>query len=190
MERAKTEQALRASEEKFRGFIETAGEGIVECDAEGRIVFVNQQTVDMLGYTQNELLGRLSWDYVTEDQVEQSRADRKRLIAGHNIAREYKLRHKDGSLVWTQCNITPIYDARGQYRGSLTMHADISERKQMEEDKQLLLNAVLMERDCLSGTGLGLAVCYSIAARHHARLDYDTGPEGTIFYLRFPNASG
>ncbi|WP_161821480.1 PAS domain S-box protein [Sporotomaculum syntrophicum] len=150
VERAKTEQALRASEEKFRGFIETAGEGIVECDAEGRIVFVNQQTVDMLGYTQDELLGRFSWDYVAEDQVEQSRADRKRLNAGHNIAREYKLRHKDGSLVWTQCNTTPLYDARGQYQGSLTMHADISERKQMEEDKQRLLNAVRMERDSLS----------------------------------------
>lgn len=35
-------------------------------------------------------------------------------------------------------------------------------------------------------TGLGLAVCYSIAARHNAKISFDTGPEGTIFYVRFP----
>ena len=40
------------------------------------------------------------------------------------------------------------------------------------------------------GTGLGLAVCYSIAARHNARIDFETGPEGTTFYVRFPLAVG
>lgn len=32
---------------------------------------------------------------------------------------------------------------------------------------------------------LGLATCYSIAARHKARIDVDTGPNGTTFYVRF-----
>ncbi|MEN6390097.1 MAG: PAS domain S-box protein [Syntrophomonas sp.] len=36
------------------------------------------------------------------------------------------------------------------------------------------------------GTGLGLAVCYSIAARHGASIDCLTGPVGTTFSLRFP----
>lgn len=35
------------------------------------------------------------------------------------------------------------------------------------------------------GTGLGLAVCYSIAARHDSRLEFDTGPLGTTFKMRF-----
>jgi two-component system, sporulation sensor kinase E len=35
------------------------------------------------------------------------------------------------------------------------------------------------------GAGLGLAVCYSIAARHHADLSFDTGPGGTTFTLNF-----
>lgn len=37
-----------------------------------------------------------------------------------------------------------------------------------------------------NGTGLGLAVCYSIAARHNARIDFETGPEGTTFSVHFP----
>jgi len=35
------------------------------------------------------------------------------------------------------------------------------------------------------GTGLGLAVCYSIAARHNAGIKIETGPTGTTFYVRF-----
>jgi PAS domain S-box-containing protein len=36
------------------------------------------------------------------------------------------------------------------------------------------------------GTGLGLAVCYNIAERHKARIDFNTGVGGTTFYVRFP----
>lgn len=35
------------------------------------------------------------------------------------------------------------------------------------------------------GTGLGLAVCYSIAARHNAAIKLETGPAGTTFFVRF-----
>jgi len=37
------------------------------------------------------------------------------------------------------------------------------------------------------GTGLGLAVCYSIAQRHNARIDIETGAGGTTFCVRFKN---
>ncbi|MGE5417757.1 MAG: PAS domain S-box protein [Acidobacteriota bacterium] len=37
------------------------------------------------------------------------------------------------------------------------------------------------------GTGLGLAVCYSIAARHHAAIKFKTGDNGTTFSVLFPN---
>lgn len=36
-----------------------------------------------------------------------------------------------------------------------------------------------------SGTGLGLAVCYSIATRHRAIIDVESSPKGSIFYVKF-----
>ncbi len=36
------------------------------------------------------------------------------------------------------------------------------------------------------GTGLGLGICYAIAARHHAKIEIQTGPGGTAFLTRFP----
>ena len=36
-----------------------------------------------------------------------------------------------------------------------------------------------------NGTGLGLAICYSIAARHQAFMEFETGGKGTTFSIRF-----
>jgi signal transduction histidine kinase len=36
------------------------------------------------------------------------------------------------------------------------------------------------------GTGLGLVVCYTIAKRHQANINIDTGENGTAFFIRFP----
>ncbi|MEA4903175.1 PAS domain S-box protein [Desulfitobacterium sp.] len=38
-----------------------------------------------------------------------------------------------------------------------------------------------------NGTGLGLAVCYRIAEKHHARISIKTSSQGTIFDVHFPN---
>ncbi len=35
------------------------------------------------------------------------------------------------------------------------------------------------------GTGLGLGICYGIAARHQAEIAIETGPGGTTFYVKF-----
>ncbi|WP_332696092.1 PAS domain S-box protein [Halalkalibacter lacteus] len=35
------------------------------------------------------------------------------------------------------------------------------------------------------GTGLGLAICYSVAERHEAEIDIQTGATGTVFSIRF-----
>jgi signal transduction histidine kinase len=40
------------------------------------------------------------------------------------------------------------------------------------------------------GTGLGLAVCYSIAARHGATISFETNSDGTTFYISFPLYEG
>jgi signal transduction histidine kinase len=37
-----------------------------------------------------------------------------------------------------------------------------------------------------NGTGLGLSVCYRIAERHRAEIDFATGNNGTTFRIRFP----
>ncbi len=57
-ERKRAEAALRTSEARFKLLLESAGEGILGLDAEGRCTFVNRAALAMLGYTQEELLGQ------------------------------------------------------------------------------------------------------------------------------------
>lgn len=40
-----------------------------------------------------------------------------------------------------------------------------------------------------NGTGLGLAISIGIANRHQAKFEFETGPNGTTFYIKFPQAS-
>ena len=134
-ERKQMEQALRASEEKYRRIVETANEGIWEIDADTCTTFVNARMAEMLGYSAEEMLGRSSFDFVfpEDNPTAESRLD----VAKRgqpNPSSEFRFRRKDGSAVWALLSSSPRIDERGNFLGSVAMMVDITQRKQMEED--------------------------------------------------------
>ena len=54
----RTEEALRESEERFRGTFENAAVGIAHCDGEGRILRVNEKFSSVIGHPSTELVGK------------------------------------------------------------------------------------------------------------------------------------
>jgi PAS domain-containing protein len=52
------EQALRASDLKFRGILESAPDAMVISDSKGRILLVNAETERVCGYSRKELFGQ------------------------------------------------------------------------------------------------------------------------------------
>ncbi len=133
-DRKEAEEALHESEEKYRLMVETAQEGIVISKPDGPYIFVNQKMADMLGYTQEEIDGRSSTDFMcSEDQrkqVMQARED----IGQDNISGEFKFCCKDGTVLWTSYNASPFYDGEGNHIGNLALHTDITKRKEAEVD--------------------------------------------------------
>jgi len=74
--RKQSEEALKASEARYRRLFETAKDGIMIVDADtGEITEVNPFLVGMLGYAREELLGNKLWDMVPFAQIAASRAE-------------------------------------------------------------------------------------------------------------------
>jgi PAS domain S-box-containing protein len=129
----KAEEAVRASEEKYRRILETANEGIIIGNSDGKMTFINQKWSEMLGYSKEEIICRVGLEFMDQAQETAVLSTRQELQTGKKIRREFKFRRKDGSELWTLCSSSLLQDAEGNTIGFLAMHADITDRKQAED---------------------------------------------------------
>ena len=150
-ERKRVENELRESEARYKRIVETANEGIMVMDDQFRYAFVNQKLANMLGYQQEEMLGRPVISFIYEEDLPDHRAMMEMRISGAGAQYERRHRRKDGSCCWTIVSATSLKDEAGQFAGSFAMFTDITERKQVEEElrgKTALLEAqVEISRD-------------------------------------------
>ncbi len=151
-DRKQAEETLRESEERYRQLVQHAPAGIYEVDfTTGRFTEVNNVMSRILGYTHDELLAMTPSD-ILDDEGKAHFASRIRLArSGERPAEaaEYLVRTKDGRLIWALLNVTFRWDA-GKIVGATVVAHDITERKRVELEKQLLLDAVQAEKDKLS----------------------------------------
>jgi PAS domain S-box-containing protein len=129
--RRDAEEALRASEERYRLIVETATEGIWMLDPHGRTTFANSVLASILGYEREEMLGRPLVDFKRPEDVEAGRLKVEALLAGARSA-DFRFRRKDGGDVWTQLSAAPMLDEQGKTIGVLAMVTDISKRRDAE----------------------------------------------------------
>ncbi|HEY0005591.1 MAG TPA: PAS domain S-box protein [Pyrinomonadaceae bacterium] len=134
IERAKTLEALRTSENRYRRIVETAREGIWMIDEEARTNYVNQRMAEMLGYTVDDMLGRHVSDFMDEAATRETLQNFERRKQGVSEQYERLLKHRDGTELWVLIATNPIYGPNGEFVGSLGMITNITERKQAEED--------------------------------------------------------
>lgn len=133
-ERKKSEQALQESEEKYRTIVELSMEGIIIATPDGIFKYVNKRFADMLGYAPEEIIGRSGTEFFYEqEQVVDVKRTRSLLQRGDVMQKDFKFRRKNGSLLYTLYNATPLFDSDGIHIGNLAMHSDITERKNAEE---------------------------------------------------------
>jgi len=135
-ERKKAEEALRESEEKYRNLIETANEGIwiLEWihDSEARTTYVNEKMAEMLGYSREEMIGKSVRDFTDEEGKAIFEINMEKRRQGINESHEFKLLRKDGLPIWALVNSKTLFDKNGRFTGSISMHTDITKRKEAE----------------------------------------------------------
>ena len=134
-QRRTVEQALRESEEKFRTLAETITMPIFIHDG-GRFIYVNHSTINMTGYSTEELLTMDFWDVVHDDFKNQVKSYARRRLMGEEILPQYDLKiiTKGNEECWIELSVA-IIDFEGK-KSVLCTGFDITERKQMQEELQ------------------------------------------------------
>ncbi len=137
LEQLAEERARRwkSTESKTRRILSSITEGVVEVDPEGSITFINQSALSLLGYAEDELLGRLMHDTLHgKDQSGNPipRADcvlcQARLSQTDICFREELFFHKNGSYILTEGSVSPLKnEENGEITGSIVIFRDISE---------------------------------------------------------------
>ncbi len=133
------EQALVATEARFRGLLESAPDAmvIIKADTGGEIVLVNDQAERLFGYTREELLGK-GTEVLLPDRFRGRHADHRAEYAADAHARpmgaglELFARRKDGREFPVEVSLGPLKSAQGTLLSSAIR--DITDRKRVEDE--------------------------------------------------------
>lgn len=134
--RMEVEAALRESQQKFQGLVETLSDWVWEVDAHGRFTYASPQIKNIVGYEPHEVIGKTPYDLMSPAEaarVSEAVGDliqkRKPLVAMENTNL-----HKDGHEVVLETNGLPFFDSKGNFCGYRGTDRDVTGRKVVENE--------------------------------------------------------
>ena len=151
-ERKQAEAALRESEEKYRGLIETTSTGYVILDTEGKVLDANPEYLRLTGHNElKEILGRsvIAWT-AEQDRGKNAAAIKQCLKTGLVKHLELDYAGGDGRSIAVEVNATAIMTSEGIKLIALVR--DISDRKRVE-DERAKLEAQLVQAQKMEAIG-------------------------------------
>ncbi|HSR54274.1 MAG TPA: PAS domain S-box protein [Acidobacteriota bacterium] len=134
-ERVEANQALRASEERYRTLYNRTPAMMHSIGPDGRIVTVSDKWLEVMGYRREEVLGQPSFDFLTPD----SRRLAERLVypaflkTGSFRDVPYQFVRKDGSVIDVLLSGVMESDEDGNMKRATAVFQDITDRKRTEE---------------------------------------------------------
>jgi PAS domain S-box-containing protein len=131
--RKKAEESLKKSEQKYREFANSLPEIVFEADDKGKITFVNNQVVEIIGYSKDELQQMNVFEFlIPEDRKPALENIQKRILGEKSSGTEFMFLRKGGDtfpgLVFSEKII--LADGKVGLRGVIV---NISQRKKAEE---------------------------------------------------------
>ncbi len=132
--------------------LSSAGDGIYGIDLKGRGTFINPAGAQLLGYSQEELIGKNLHNAFHRKNIEGKKIPAskcphytKTLQKGKQFhSRDYVFWKKDGSPLFVDITSTPIFE-KGKIAGAVVVFTDISEQKRLEALKTDFLSMVSHE---------------------------------------------
>ena len=136
-DRRRGEEALRASELNWRQIVDNIPGLVATTGALGEVEFLNRQTLEYFGRTNEELKDWALIGAVHPDDLPRVIEARKQSIeAGGVYDIEHRCRRADGVYRWFQVRGLPVRDAGGTITAWYLLLTDIDDRKKAEEALQ------------------------------------------------------
>ncbi len=135
-ERKLAENELRASEEQFRGLVESLSSLIVTFDLEGRFLYLNDLAARQFGSSPAELVGKSMFETFPE-QVAARQMAALREVASTDRSLSFESQGQwQGQLRWYRHTIQPIHDQNGLVTQVLVNSTDINDIKIAQTELQ------------------------------------------------------
>ena len=154
-ERKRAEEERRESAERFRAIADYTYDWENWIGVDGKLLWVNPAVERMTGYSVGECMVMPEFPVPIIAEADREAFARQIGEAVQGSSRndfEFRVRHKDGRLVWVAASWQPIYDSRGALLGHRSSMREITERKRAEEDLRRIA-AYLAETQRLTHTG-------------------------------------
>jgi len=134
-ERKQAEEALRASEKKYRQIVENSRDIIFTLGSSGEFIYLSPSISNVLGYDQSELIGHKFHSLVhPEDLPAVLDVIQRNLEEGFRTpGTKYRVRHASGEWRWYTARINTVRDEKGNFLNITGVAQDITRRKQAEE---------------------------------------------------------
>lgn len=133
IERRRAEDALRASEGRFRGLFEHVVEGVYQRSPDGTLSAANPALVRMLGFaTAQELTALPSTEHLFVDPAVHAEIRARLLRDGEVRNAEYELRRPDGRIITVVENARLVRDVAGNVTGTEGTLSDMTARRRAE----------------------------------------------------------
>ena len=129
--------SLSALAERYRRLLEHADAGVWEIDGDARTSFVNKRMCEMLGYSEEEMLGRGLFEFMDEGAREEAERNLARRREGIREQHDFRLIHKDGRTLHTLMSTSPIFGADDAYAGAIAFVTDVTGKRRDEKERAI-----------------------------------------------------
>ncbi len=124
-------QQLIEGQQRFCQAFDHAPIGMALVSLEGKWNRVNNSLCNLLGYAEEELMGRTFQEFTYPDDLESDLEQMQQLIQGKifSYSMEKRYRHKDGRIIWVQLNVSLVRDDNNIPLYFVSQIKDITEHK-------------------------------------------------------------
>lgn len=168
--RKETERALVMSEERFKGIFFSAYVGISLSNLDGQVIMANKALQDLLGYSEEELIGQNIASLSHPDDLEEDLRLFEQLKEGkiNNYSLEKRNIKKDGTSIDVNLTVSLIQDDEGQPQFTIGLIQDITRRKADEQEIKKLNEKLENQIEMLETTNKELE-SFSYSVSHDLR---------------------